>query len=189
MIGAKMISAKTVIISSLTLSTLLLGACVSSKNTLEDARYWQRASASSALYLNGPKAQQMLHSNIASCTAEIKELQRLGEIRQAIPAKYVHPSNEAERMAQQDLNQWETPERDGYLRSEHLEYHDFETCMVHHGWERAEYLPYDEASKARADYKQNQSKSRKKSNSGDREFVKSVPNTVPKPASYGNVND
>ena len=73
-------------------SLLALSACSSLNPSappkIEDAKYWQRNSASSSLYLQGPKAQQMLHQNIATCVNEIKELERLGEIRRAIPANY-----------------------------------------------------------------------------------------------------
>ena len=135
--------------ASLLLTTFIalgLGACAapySKPSDMEDAKYWQRKNASSALYLQGPKAQQMLHENIATCVTEISELERLGEIRHAIPANYNSGNTlEAERTAsQQKLDEWDSPQRDGYLYNEHLEYHDFETCMTAKGWERLSYLP------------------------------------------------
>ncbi len=127
------------------LSISILAACghYQMKPNFEDAKYWQRTNASSALYLQGPKAQQMLHMNISECVTTLKELKSLGEVRKAIPSTYADDSQ---------LSHWDTPERDGYLRAEHTDFHDFETCMKSKGWERVEYLPYDEAAKAKSDY-------------------------------------
>lgn len=118
-----------------------------------NGHYWQRAETSSAIWQRGPKAQQLLFKDIARCTGEVKELQRLGAIRAATPADPDHngkvpdPNSAEGRMAG-----WETPERDGYLLAEHSDYHDFETCMQFAGWERVQYLPYDTATEARENY-------------------------------------
>ena len=185
-----MISPKLIILSGMALSTLTIGACTySNPIKLENAKYWQRNSASSSLYLRGPKAQQMLHQDISHCTSDIKELQRLGEIRRAIPATYNTGNEQENRTAsQEELDTWDTPERDGYLYGEHLEYHDFETCMTSKGWERAEYLPYDEAARARQKYKDQYSK-RKKGIGSDREYVTSVNEPALEPGDYPNTND
>ncbi len=151
---------------------LSLTACASEYN-LEDAQYWQRKNTTSALYLQGPKAQQTLHMDIASCVNEISELQRVGELRRAIPAdtvngKVLDPATPSGRMAQ-----WETPKRDGYLLAQHGNYHDFETCMDFKGWERVEYLPYSAADRARDDYV-NTMAGKKRPGASDRENVTSV---------------
>ncbi|MEM8833389.1 MAG: hypothetical protein AAGB32_02495 [Pseudomonadota bacterium] len=179
----------------LIVSTLAITACsptiYNPTKKLEDARYWQRASASSALYLRGPKAQQMLHQDIAICKSSIDELKRLGEIRDAIPANY-NTGNEmhGRTASQQKLDEWETPERDGYLRNEHLEYADFETCMVTKGWERAEFLTYDEAELAREDYANEYlRKQRKKGIGDDREYVTTINQPAPKPGNELNLNN
>ena len=141
---------KTLLIASLSAATIL-GACqVPFK--MEDAQYWQRKNATSALYLRGPKAQQSLHMDIVTCVNEISELERVGAIRKAIPADtrdgYVPNPKEPEgKMAG-----WDSPKRDGYLYNEHLPYTDFETCMDTKGWERVEALPYSQADIARRDY-------------------------------------
>ncbi len=154
---------------------------------MEKAEYWQRQSASSAIYMQGPKAQQMLHQDIANCTVEIRELQNLGEIRRAIPANYNSGNTLGERTAsQQKLDHWDTPHRDGYLYNEHLDYHDFETCMYAKGWERAEYLPYTDADKAREDYLKRSKNGRKY---GNRENVTSLNPRVQNPPPYKNLND
>jgi len=178
--GTKMVSKKFIILSGIALSTLALTACgpLSKKMDLEDARYWQRESASSSLYLRGPKAQQMLHQDLSNCTANIKELERLGEIRKAIPSNYNSDG---------ELTSWDTPERDGYLYGEHLDYRDFETCMTSKGWERAEYLAYDDAARARDEYK-NQYSKKKKSSLG-RENVTSINEPAPSPGKHPNTND
>lgn len=124
----------------ISLSVLTITACSGPK--FDDAQYWQRADTTSSLYMQGPKAQQTLHQNIAACTADINELKRLGSLRKAIPAD--DPDDH--------LNEWDTPERDGFKFADHLDYTDFETCMHHHGWQRVEHLPFDVADKARDDW-------------------------------------
>lgn len=119
---------------------------------LEDAQYWQRKNATSALYLRGPKAQQTLHKDIADCTNEIAELARLGPIREAIPADTRAGRVPAAGSPEAALAKWDTPKRDGALYSEHFNYTDFEACMDYKGWERIEQLPFDQAIKARGDY-------------------------------------
>lgn len=125
----------------LSLSVLTLAACETGPE-FKYAQYWQRADASSALYLRGPKAQQTLHQHMSQCVAEVNELHRLGSIRRAVPAD-LNESNP------HGLKNYDTPERDGYKYAEYFDYADFETCMRHHGWERVEHLPYDRAQEAR----------------------------------------
>ena len=165
---------KNITLSLLALTTLGLTACSGGgAPKMEDAKYWQRNNASSALYLQGPKAQQMLHQDISKCVSEIKELERLGEIRRAVPATY-NSGNEIEKrtVADKNLDQWQTPLRDGFLHSEHLDYHDFETCMGAKGWERVEHLPYDKAHLARQEYLDKYGPKKTKKNSlGNRENV------------------
>ena len=170
---------------------IAVSACsnFSMKQKLEDARYWQRQSVSSALYMRGPKAQQMLHIDIASCTNDVKELQNLGAIRKVMPTNYNHGNDlEARTAAKAELDEWDTPERDGYLYAEHLDYHDFETCMYSKGWERVNYLSHTDIDKAREDYLDNTGRGRHKSYE-DRENVTSLSTAVPPPASYNNVNE
>ena len=135
----------------LSFSTLAVAACAVPPK-LEDAQYWQRKSASSALYLRGPKAQQTLHKDIADCVTEIDELERLGPLREALPAdtnagKVPDPNSPEGKLAK-----WDTPKRDGYMYAEHFNYTDFEGCMDYKGWERVESLPYERAKFAREDY-------------------------------------
>lgn len=150
-----------------------LAACdTSSPNArIETAngQYWQRAEASSATWQRGPKAQQLLFKDISRCTNEVKELQRLGAIRKAMPADPDKNGNVPNPdSAEGKLAAWETPERDGYLYAEHSNYHDFETCMQFSGWERVEYLPYDVATEARETYVETILTERRRSNSGER---------------------
>jgi hypothetical protein len=138
------------------LATVSLTACGGSirKEIEEDARYWQRIDTTDSIYQRGPKAQQMLFQDMAGCTAEINELRRLGAIRNAVPAETfdkgnnrIEPNSPQDRMAR-----WDTPERDGALRSEHKPYSDFETCMTYKGWERVEFVNYETKERARDDY-------------------------------------
>ncbi len=103
--------------------------------------------------MKGPKVQQMLNRDISRCVVEIRELERLGAIRVAMPADAGEDGMiEDPDSPEGALAAWETPEREGDLRAEHLDYHDFETCMIDKGWERVEYMPYDMARKSRANY-------------------------------------
>jgi hypothetical protein len=107
--------------------------------------YWQRTSSSSALYLKGPKAQHQLNKDIASCVSEVRELSRLGSIRDATP-----PDNIA--MTGSMKSYWDTPRRDGPLHTEYLEFHDFESCMTYHGWQRVAYVTPDRAKQSSYNY-------------------------------------
>lgn len=138
------------VLSALTVTSL--AACSERPAKLEDAQYWQRKNATSALYLRGPKAQQTLHMDIATCVNEISELERIGALREAIPADVRNGKVPDPASAEGKLAKWNTPKRDGALYSEHLPYTDFETCMDAKGWERVESLPYVQADTARADY-------------------------------------
>lgn len=175
-------------------SLLTLSACAApggpaTKVELEDAQYWQRKNSSSALYLQGPKAQQFLHRDIATCTNEIRELENLGEIRRAIPANYSNGNTtEPRTAAQTKLDEWDSPERDGYLRNEHLDYVDFETCMTTKGWERLEYLPHTAAEKARQDYLR-QYGQKKRSQNGNRENVTTLDPASQNPPPFKNLNE
>ena len=106
-----------------------LTACASEpslEKTLKDkqGQYWQRISSSSSIYNRGPKAQQMLHKDIARCIVELNELAKINAIREAVPSNGIPPAGDPldpETPAGQ-LAHWDTPERDGDLRYEHLEF-------------------------------------------------------------------
>lgn len=126
---------------------------VSKLDLMTSPNYWQRAEATSAIYQRGPKAQQMLNRDISRCVTELRELERLGAIRYATPGEMA-PNGTVPDPNTPDgaLAQYDTPERDGYLRAEGLPYHDFEGCMQAKGWERIEHVPYDVAEQSRKDY-------------------------------------
>lgn len=125
----------------LTLSATTLIACGSAERKVDftTAQYWQRTNASEAVYQRGPKAQQMVQRDISRCVSELRELERMGYIKNAFPAPDTQPNLKDEQIK---LNEWETPERDGYLLNESAIYYDFEECMEARGWERVQYLPY-----------------------------------------------
>ena len=112
-------------------------------------QYWQRVNTSSSIYLRGPKAQQILNRDIARCVVELRELERLGAVKDAIPeyAEGLVLSKDEMKLAG-----WDTPKRDDQLFAEHSDYHDFEGCMLAKGWERTKFVPYDVAYDARGDY-------------------------------------
>lgn len=135
----------------LSLPALALTACQVPPK-LEDAQYWQRKNATSALYLRGPKAQQTLHKDIATCVTEINELERLAPLKENIPANTQNGQVPDPNSARGRMNKWDSPKRDGALYAEHFNYTDFEGCMDYKGWERVENLPYDQATQARHNY-------------------------------------
>ena len=184
---------KSILITSC-FSALVLAACAETKPyrtaaDLENAKYWQRKNSTSALYLQGPKAQQLLHKDIASCTHEIAELENLGEIRRAVPAHYNSGNTIEQRTASQEkLDEWDSPDRDGYLYNEHLDYTDFETCMTTKGWERLEFLPITAADRARKDYLDRYGKN-KKNKYGNRENVTTLDPAAQNPPPFKNLNE
>ncbi len=112
-----------------------LSACSSSARLDKTQNYWQRTDTDSALYMRGPKAQHTLHQDISSCVAELKELQRLGSIRRAIPTGGQQvPSYDPNNSM---INAYNTPNRDGPLYAEYYDFVDFEGCMREQGWQRA----------------------------------------------------
>jgi hypothetical protein len=130
------------------LSLILLSACAT-YHSPEDVRmagdYWQRKDSTSALYLTGPKAQHTLHKDIASCVAQVRELSRLGSIREATP-----PNDIAMTGAMKSY--WDTPQRDGPNHTEYVEFHDFEGCMDYYGWQRVDYVTPNRATQATYNY-------------------------------------
>lgn len=139
----------------LSLGALTLTACGGNPhgNIVDKGQYWQRSSVSDAAYQQGPKVQQMLNNDIAGCVTELRELERLGQVRNAIPAN--PRTGRTLSSDEQALQAWDEPERVRYLLAEHGNYHDFETCMIAKGWERVKYVPYDVAHVARKNYMKN----------------------------------
>lgn len=136
-------------------SVLSLAACTDMNKELdENARYWQRKDTTDAIYQQGPKAQQMLFQDIANCTASINELQRLGAIREAVPTETFDSSGNPINPDSPDgrLANWESPKRNGYMRTEYYDFTDFEGCMDNKGWERTKFNNYKTVDKARDTY-------------------------------------
>lgn len=135
------------------LSVLLAvsGCTYEPKRDLDHSQYWQRVSASSATWLRGPKAQQVLNDDIARCVTELRELEDLGSIKNAIPTdsegRILDPDYET------NADGWDKPERIGHLYAEHSDFQDFETCMFSKGWERTKFVPYEGVTRAENNYK------------------------------------
>lgn len=127
------------------LSILALTACESTEPTRLDSAYWQRSDIQSALYMRGPKAQHQLHKDIADCVSSVKELSRLGTIRDANPPSGIE-------MNVGLAEEWQSPRGDGPLHAEYRDYHDFESCMEYKGWNRAEYVKPETMERARTNY-------------------------------------
>ena len=137
--------------SALLLATtaLALAAC-SATPVKKSEQFWERKNMSEAIYAQGPKAQQMLNRDIASCVVELRELEGLGTTKNAIPTDSAGRVLDPDELA---LADWDTPERDGQLLAEHSNYMDFESCMGEKGWERISHVPFEVAAKGRENYK------------------------------------
>lgn len=129
----------------LALSLLALTACESTEPKKPHAAYWQRSDIHSALYMRGPKAQHQLHKDIADCVTTVKELSRLGTIRNANPPGGIE-------MNKGLAEDWQSPEGDGPLHTEYFDYVDFESCMSHKGWNRAAYVKPEVMERAKLNY-------------------------------------
>ncbi len=177
----------------ISLVPLTLAAC-STYGTAGDVRlverqiakkgmYWQRIDTTSAIWMQGEKAQQTLNRDISHCVAELGELERLGQIKGAFPTEKKDAATTADA-AHQSLMDWDTPERDGALLSEQLPYTDFEGCMAYKGWERVQHVPYDVAKRAAMTYAENHVylKSRTKYEGADMEKGRN-------PGPYDKLND
>jgi hypothetical protein len=148
----------SVAVLSFTLSACTNGTPYSLDNTrqiiAQNGDYWQRTDATSAIWMQGIKAQQSLNRDIARCVTELQELVRLGEIKSIYPKDAPAPGA-ASSDAQKNLNTWDQPDRDGVLLTEGAGYHDFESCMVAKGWERVMFVGGDVAYKGATNYMQN----------------------------------
>lgn len=142
---------KFLILSLSLIPTLVVMSGCSNHPQLDNAQYWQRKNVSESVYLRGTKAQQILNQDIAACVTELKELERLGQIKDAIPTQYGHV------MAPHEIEMLEndSPERDGALFAEQTNYHDFNGCMRSKGWERTYKVSFDTMQRARETYEKN----------------------------------
>jgi hypothetical protein len=117
--------------------------------------YWQRVEDSSALYMTGPKAQQALDENIATCVREVDELVELDALREATPPD-THSEYHRALKASGDLAYYDTPTRLGNKKVAHRDFHDFESCMRAKGWERVKFVRYQTAQKSGKTYVETQ---------------------------------
>ena len=132
-------------------TALTLSACSAFQDDeVENGQYWQRISASDAAYQTGPKAQQMLNRDIGRCVTELRELERLGQLKDAIPADR---SGRVLNPDELEMSDNDTPDREGALLMEQSDYHDFEGCMLAKGWERTKFVPYDVYHTSQENYK------------------------------------
>ena len=113
--------------------------------------YWQRVEDDSALYMTGPKAQQRLDDDIATCVREVDELVELDATREALPPD-THSDYRTALDASGDLSYYDTPTRYGDKKVDHTDFHDYESCMRSKGWERVRYVRYQTLTKAQKTY-------------------------------------
>lgn len=113
--------------------------------------YWQHVEDKSALYMTGPKAQQQLDEDIATCVREVDELVVLGALRRATPPDS-HSEYHRALEASGDLDWYDTPTRYGVKKVSHKDFQDYEGCMRSKGWERARFVRYQTAAGAKSVY-------------------------------------
>jgi hypothetical protein len=140
---------RKILILAVSAGALMMTASCSSMPDPDGAQYWQRKSVSDATYQQGPKAQQMLNRDIGRCVTELRELERLGSIKNAIPTDHDGKVRDPDEKI---LSDNDTPDRDEKLLTELSDYHDFEGCMMAKGWERVKHVPYDVAEKSRVNF-------------------------------------
>lgn len=117
--------------------------------------YWQRVEDSSALWMTGPKAQQQLDQDIAGCVREVDELVELGALRETTPPD-THSEYHRALKASGALDYYDTPTRLGNHKVSHTDFHDYESCMRHRGWERVSFIRYQTARQSQEVYKNTQ---------------------------------
>lgn len=118
--------------------------------------YWQRVDDDSALWMTGPKAQQSLEQNIASCVREVDEMVELDALRETTPPD-THSEYHRALKASGDLDFYDTPTRLGEHMVSHSDFHDFDSCMRSKGWERVSYVRYQTAQQSKSNYADTQS--------------------------------
>jgi hypothetical protein len=132
-------------------TTVLCAVLALSGCATPEYHYWQKSDPQTALYLTGPKAQQMLEQDIAQCVHEIIELSKLEGVRKN--GLNTGGSQMATDRAMSALPQWDVPEYIKQLRVDHANYHDFEGCMRAKGWERVKYVYPDQEMNAKNVYR------------------------------------
>ena len=139
----------------LTVSSLLLLTAACTSLTPTGQAYWQRVEDDSALWMTGPKAQQQLDQDIATCVREVDELVQLDALRETTPPD-THSDYHKALKASGDLAYYDTPTRLGEHMVSHTDFHDFESCMRYKGWERVSYVRYQTAAQSQQVYKNTQ---------------------------------
>lgn len=139
--------------STLFLTSAILAGCGGGQGQMQ---YWQKLESGDALYLTGPKAQQVLEQDIAECVHEIIELAKLAGVRENLP-NFRDPVRNTDQMDEEhnmkDLPGWDQPEYLNDLRVDHSDYHDFDGCMNSKGWYRVKYVHPDTERKTTETYK------------------------------------
>lgn len=130
---------------------LVLAVAVSACAQKRQTYYWQKKETHSALYLQGPKAQQQLEEDIARCVAEIHELVRQGAVRKTLPEDVSRKGDSIIAKESRDAY-WNVPQRYGARYVDHSDYHDFDSCMDYRGWVRVKYAPYDQIAVSNTSY-------------------------------------
>lgn len=170
---------------ALTGACVLMSACAMQQPVA--AAYWQRVEDTSALWMTGPKAQQELDENIASCVREVDEMVQLDALRETTPPD-THSEYHGALDASGDLAYYDTPTRLGDHMVSHTDYHDFESCMRSKGWERVRYVRYQTALKGQNIYQDTQD-IRKYGVSGDAVKVKKQEQMKATVAASSQLND
>lgn len=118
-------------------------AALSGCSSNREYHYWQKRDPSSALYLTGVKAQQMLEQDISECVHVVIELTKLADRREKIPAPFQALGSYDQKQVTDEMGnlpRWDVPEYIRDLRVDHTDFHDFDGCMNYKGWQRVKYV-------------------------------------------------
>ncbi len=127
----------SVIIPKIAILCALTVAITSCTSVYPDEQYWQRTNTSQLAFMRGPKANQILQQNIRNCVNELEELERLNEIENPIQKSYNDRIIPTDPMALEGDN-------NTALLAGQYSYKNFDGCMYAKGWERTQFVPYND---------------------------------------------
>lgn len=110
--------------------TLTLAACDTYRY---GPQYWQRFSASEAVYQQGPKADQMLDRDIGRCVIELKELESLGLVKEPLMMDRDGRVLDPDEIKKEEKK---LPKPHANISVTEYNFRDFPSCMKAKGWER-----------------------------------------------------
>lgn len=117
-------------------ASVALAACAT-ETYPNNGQHWQRVSTSDPLLQQGLKADQMLKRDIGRCVTELKELESLGVVEDAVKTDL-----QGRVLDPDELKYKETlPDAKDPLIPTDRTFRNFDSCMLAKGWERMMHPP------------------------------------------------